>query len=48
MVNKNVQTEIDTAYLYARLASQEKDPTIAKIFSQMSEIETEHAMSFLK
>ena len=48
MVNKNVQTEIDTAYQYARLASQEKDPTIAKIFSQMSEIETEHAMSFIK
>lgn len=48
MINKAIQTEVDASYLYARLADKEEDPVIAKVFRQMSEIEGEHAISFLK
>ncbi|MFZ4522239.1 MAG: VIT1/CCC1 transporter family protein [Bacteroidales bacterium] len=43
MRNKNLQTEIDTSYLYQVLASHEKDPVIARVFEKMSEIEKGHA-----
>jgi VIT1/CCC1 family predicted Fe2+/Mn2+ transporter len=43
---KNIQTEIDAAFLYQKLASHEDDPVIAKVFRQMSEIETSHALAF--
>ena len=45
---KNIQTEVDASYLYKILADAEKDPTIAHIFNEMSEIEKDHAKSFLK
>ena len=48
MRNKAIQTEVDAAYLYARLADKEEDPVIAKVFRQMSDIEGEHALSFLR
>lgn len=46
MINKNVQTEIDAAYLYQKLAEKEADATIANVFRQMSEIEKSHAEAF--
>lgn len=48
MINKNIQTEIDAAYLYDKLASVEPDENIANVFAQMSIIEKGHAMAFLK
>ena len=48
MKNKNIQTEIDAAFLYQKLADHEKDPTIASVFSQMSAIEKSHAEAFAK
>jgi VIT1/CCC1 family predicted Fe2+/Mn2+ transporter len=47
-INKSVQTEIDAYHLYKLLADHEKDPDVAEIFLQMSEIEKTHALSFLK
>ena len=43
---KNIQTEIDAAFLYDKLASHEDDPVIANVFRQMSEIENSHAVAF--
>lgn len=48
MKNKNIQTEIDAAYLYQKLADNESDPTIANVLRQMSEIEKGHATAFAK
>ncbi|MBK9254122.1 MAG: VIT1/CCC1 transporter family protein [Saprospiraceae bacterium] len=48
MKNKNIQTEVDTGYLYEILANHENDEQIAIIFKQMSEIEKGHAIAFLK
>lgn len=45
---KNIQTEIDASYLYQILSENEEDPQIARVFSQMSDIEKGHAMAFLK
>ncbi len=45
-MNHAIQTEIDAAYLYAKLAENETDPTIANVFKQMSEIEESHAIAF--
>lgn len=45
---KSIQTEVDAAYLYGRLAAVEKDPVIANVFGGMSEIEMGHARAFLK
>ena len=45
---KSIQTEIDAAYLYGRLAEIEEDKEVAGIFKQMSEIEMGHASSFLE
>jgi VIT1/CCC1 family predicted Fe2+/Mn2+ transporter len=44
---KNIQTEVDASYLYKVLSENEKDPSVASIFRQMSEIEHGHAVSFL-
>lgn len=43
---KNVQTEIDAAFLYKKLAEHEDDPAVANVFRQMSEIESSHATAF--
>lgn len=43
---KNIQTEIDAAFLYQKLAAHEDDPVIANVFRQMSEIENSHAVAF--
>ena len=43
---KNIQTEIDAAFLYNKLATHEDDPVIANVFRQMSEIENSHAIAF--
>ena len=49
MVNlKSIQTEVDTGFLYKILAENEKDPNVARVFTEMSEIEHSHAMAFLK
>ena len=48
LISKNLQTEVDAAYLYNRLAQVESEPAVAAIFKQMAEIENEHAMAFLK
>lgn len=44
---KAIQTEIDAAYLYGRLADNESDPTLAAVFRQMQEIENGHAQAFI-
>ena len=45
MKNRNIQTEVDAAYLYQKLAEKESDPTIASVFTQMSLIEKSHAVA---
>lgn len=45
---KNIQTEVDTGYLYEVLARHEADPQVAKVFYDMSEIEMGHALAFMK
>ena len=48
MVNlKSIQTEVDTGFLYKILAENEKDPNVARVFTEMSEIEHSHALAFL-
>ena len=44
---QNLQTEVDAAWLYQKLAENESDETVAYIFRQMSEIESGHAHAFL-
>lgn len=44
--HKNLQTEVDAAYLYDKLAAAETDPNVANVFRQMSEIEKGHAVAF--
>jgi len=39
---ESLQTEIDAAYLYERIAASEKDPQVAKLFHEMSTIELGH------
>jgi VIT1/CCC1 family predicted Fe2+/Mn2+ transporter len=45
---RQIQTEIDAAYLYEVLAKAEKDPTVAEIFREMQAIEQGHATAFAK
>lgn len=42
----SIQTEVDAAYLYEKLAGKESDPVVANVFKQMSEIEKSHAIAF--
>ncbi|MEZ4771566.1 MAG: VIT1/CCC1 transporter family protein [Bacteroidia bacterium] len=44
---KNIQTEVDAAFLYQVLAENEEDPSVADVFRQMSEIEHGHALAFM-
>lgn len=46
MNNKNIQTEVDAAFLYDKLAEHESDPILSNVFRQMSEIERSHARAF--
>ncbi len=48
MSRKNLQTEIDTCYLYRVMAQNETDPIIARVFEKMSEIEKSHAEALAK
>jgi vacuolar iron transporter family protein len=48
MQHKSIQTEIDSSFLYQKLAEHEKDPVIAAVFTQMSAIEKGHAEAFAK
>lgn len=49
MINlKNIQTEVDAAFLYNVLANHEEDTNIASVFRQMSDIEHGHAIAFMK
>ena len=41
----NIQTEVDASFLYSVLSKLEENPAVAKIFSQMSEIENSHAVA---
>jgi rubrerythrin len=45
---KNIQTEVDTGYLYGRIAEHEENPAVANVFLQMSKIEEGHAWAFIK
>lgn len=48
MINmKNIQTEVDTGFLYGILAKNEADQNVADVFRQMSIIEKGHAEAFL-
>lgn len=42
----NLQTEIDTAWLYDKIAAQEDNPDVAAIFRGLAEIERSHALHF--
>jgi VIT1/CCC1 family predicted Fe2+/Mn2+ transporter len=44
----SVQTEVDAAYLYERIASAESDPGIANVFRELSKIESGHAHGMLR
>lgn len=44
----NLQTEIDTAWLYDKLAAHEDNPAVANIFKGLAEIERSHALHFLE
>lgn len=46
MKTKGIQTELDASYLYGKLADNEKDPLLERVFRQMSEIELSHAAAF--
>lgn len=46
MKRNNIQTEIDSSFLYLKLAEHESDPSVASVFRQMSDIEKEHAVAF--
>jgi vacuolar iron transporter family protein len=48
MKNNSIQTEIDASYLYQKLADHEEDPTISKVFREMSSIEKSHAEAFAR
>lgn len=43
----NLQTEIDTAWLYDKVAAHEDNPEVAAIFKGLAEIERSHALHFL-
>lgn len=45
---RSIQTEVDAAYLYLKLAEKEEDKEVADIFRQMSDIEKNHAEAFLR
>lgn len=45
---KSIQTEVDAAYLYGKLADNESDSNLAQVFRQMQEIENGHAAAFSK
>jgi vacuolar iron transporter family protein len=45
-MTKNIQTEIDAAFLYQKLAEHEPDETIVNVYRQMSDIEKSHAKAF--
>ncbi|GAB4491241.1 MAG: hypothetical protein OHK0019_11170 [Saprospiraceae bacterium] len=44
----NLQTEIDTAWLYDKIAAHEDNPDVAGIFKDLAEIERSHALHFLQ
>jgi|GEM_PF-4456250 len=44
---KNIQTEVDTGFLYKILAEIEKELNVAKVFTEMSAIKHDHALAFL-
>ena len=45
-MTRNIQTEIDAGFLYQKLSEHEPDKVLAKVYSQMSEIENSHARAF--
>jgi VIT1/CCC1 family predicted Fe2+/Mn2+ transporter len=45
---QNIQTEVDTSYLYGILSKHESDPNVAEVFRQMSIIEQGHAEAFMQ
>lgn len=40
---ESLHTEVDAAFLYDRIAAQEEDPQVARLFSEMAAIERGHA-----
>ncbi|MBL7783305.1 MAG: VIT1/CCC1 transporter family protein [Saprospiraceae bacterium] len=44
----SVQTEVDAAYLYERIAAAESDPGISSVFLELSKIEAGHAQGMLR
>ena len=46
--SESVQTEVDAAFLYLKIAEAETDPGISNIFRQLSDIEGGHARGMLE
>ncbi len=47
-LKQQLQTEIDTAYLYQKLSENYNDELVSQVFHKMSEIEEHHARKVLK
>ncbi|MCB0556680.1 MAG: rubrerythrin family protein, partial [Phaeodactylibacter sp.] len=44
---QQLQTEVDTAYLYQRFAALEEDESVAQVFRELSAVERSHAEHLL-
>jgi vacuolar iron transporter family protein len=47
-IQSSIQTEVDASYLYEQIAASEENIHIKTIFSELSDIEKNHALSMLK
>lgn len=47
-ITGSLQTEVDAAYLYSKIAAAEKDPAIARVFQHLAEIEQGHVTGMLE
>jgi vacuolar iron transporter family protein len=45
---ENLQTEVDTAWLYDKIADHEENTVVSKIFRGLADIERSHALHFLQ
>ncbi|MEZ4941769.1 MAG: VIT1/CCC1 transporter family protein [Saprospiraceae bacterium] len=47
-LSASLQTEVDAAFLYKKIAEAEAEPAIARVFQQLAEIESGHAAKMLE
>ncbi|MBK8968884.1 MAG: VIT1/CCC1 transporter family protein [Lewinellaceae bacterium] len=47
-LSASLQTEVDAAFLYKKIAEAETEPAIARVFEQLAEIESGHAAKMLE